>query len=308
MVEKRIAQRRVAVHGLQVIDDVDVEEVVRPRAPDPFLDAVVPRFETAAERRVPGHDAALAVGYAGDVESIGKLFAQRPEPAVFRTIRIAAREHDRIVLVWSQQAFAASARAEHQHGVLTGRRAVTFRLHGKFPEHGGAAGQRAQFLADDLGDDARVDRFGEQRAHDAGQCCPCSRQSGGVRGVLDPVVEVDRGGGAQLQQVTRRQNAHQRAGIVAHGKVANLQPVHAPDGAVGECSGADAGERPRGDGAGRHVQRSLAVAGNPPHHVAFGDDAVVADRSVRFSKIGYQQGADPARDHQVYDLPHGVAR
>ena len=97
--------------------------------------------------------------------------------------------------------------------------------------------------------------FGEQRAHHAGQCCPCSRQSGGVRGVLDPVVEVDRGGGAQLQQVTRRQNAHQRAGIVAHGKVANFQPVHAPDGAVGECSGADAGERPRGDGADRQVQR-----------------------------------------------------
>ena len=77
--------------------------------------------------------------------------------------------------------------------------------------------------------------------------------------MLDRVVEIDRSGGAELQQVARGQHADQHARIVADGKVANFQPIHAPDRAIGECRGADADQRSRGDGFRPAGQSALGV-------------------------------------------------
>ena len=300
--EEFVADRVVAVDGPHVEDDVDVEQILRPRAAHPFGDARLPQIERAAELGILRHDAALAVGHAGGVEEVGEAPAELGKPAVLGAAGLARGEDDGVVLVGGEQALAAAARAEHEQAPWAGRGAQTLCRHRVFREDGGAARHGAQLLADDLRDDAGVEALGDQSVGDGGQRRPGGRHLRRRAGGFEPVVEVDGDAGAQLEHVACRDDAGQPPVLVAHGEVADLQAVHAADGAVGESLGADRGERTRGDLADPASERRFGARRDQAHDVALGDDAVVADRRAGLAGVGDEDRRDAPCHHQRDDL------
>ena len=111
MGEKRLAEREIAMHRPQVEEDVDIEQILRPRAADPVGYALLPMGERAAPQGILRHDPALAIGHARLVEQVGDFFAEPREPAVRRPVRIAFCEDEGVVLIGSEQAFAAWMRS-----------------------------------------------------------------------------------------------------------------------------------------------------------------------------------------------------
>ncbi len=81
--------------------------------------------------------------------------------------------------------------------------------------------------------------------------------------------------------------------------MADVQALHAGDGAIDEGFGGDAGERARGDLADRHFQRLCAMGRDAAHHVAFGDDAVGGQRSIGRAVSRHEDRADAAFGHDV---------
>ncbi len=247
--------------------------------------------------RVLGHHAALAERYSGLVEQRGHARAELGEPAVFRPVRVAFGENDRVVLIGGEKAFAATAGAEDEDSERAGRRAEPVACHRSLGYGRSAPRHRAKLFADDTGDLARVDLLVDERLGDRGQHRPGGRQLSRCLCLLDRVVEIDGGAGPQLEQVSRRDDARELPFLGADGEMADLEPRHAADGAVDERAFANGNQRPRGDVAGFVIEGGGPVAGDAAHHVALRDDAVVADRRVGAHMIRHEDRADAPFRH-----------
>ena len=75
-------------------------------------------------------------------------------------VGLAGFEHDGVVLVGGEQAFAASGRAHDEHGVTARGLAPAIGGHARLGQFAGAAGGGAEFGADHVGDAARFDLLG----------------------------------------------------------------------------------------------------------------------------------------------------
>ena len=122
---ERIRKTELAVHAAQIEEDVDRQEVLRPRTRDPV-----------GHPRLPGRDRA-APGVVASPSRRPCNRARRPRSGYRRrwppsaakywssaSARIAALEHDGIVLIHRQQALAATGRAQHRHRIGAWRLAV----------------------------------------------------------------------------------------------------------------------------------------------------------------------------------------
>ena len=229
------------------------------------------------------------------------VFAEQREPAIFGAAGCTVRKDQRIVLIGGEQALAAPRRSEHDQRIALRRRSVPVRQHLPLREHRRATGHRAKLTGDDRGDVAAAEPFGEQAGGHRLNAGPGAREFCRGLGVADVVAEQQRALRAQAQEVTRRQRANHRAGIVDHAEVANAQAVHPPDRHIGVRIGIDHDERPRHravDGLRKCVVTAL---GEHTQDIALGHDAGISGRRRAVARMHvyrrYPFGRD-LRDHR----------
>ena len=86
------------------------------------------------------------------MQDIRDMGSEHRKPAILLAVRIAAFENHGIVLVHRQQAFTASGRSEHDHGIAAGRSAVAALAQNPLGDHGGLPGERTEFARDHFRD------------------------------------------------------------------------------------------------------------------------------------------------------------
>ena len=182
--------------------------------------------------------------------------------------------------------------------------------------------QRAELARDHRRDVARrTPSATSERRHAAAS--PRRGEAVHIVRLVDLVAERDRLAGAQAQQVARGQRADDVAGLVGDAEMADLEPVHAADGAIDEGVGRDHRERLAREAArpasrahrapcsasARNTSRSVTMpvsAARQPARVG-PSDARTATRSARpsFARAPRQRtfGGDECarRAHDVAD-------
>ena len=199
--------------------------------------------------------------------------AERREPAILFAFWLASFENHGIVLVHRQQAFAASGRSEHDHGIAAWRFALAALPHDPLGDHGGLPGERAEFAGNHFRNVAAGQSFRQQRFRDPRQLRPGHRQLVRVRRIVDLIAERYRLPCAQPQQISRGQCADHAAGFIDDAEMAGLETIHAADGAIDEGIRRNRRERPAHDLPDRQIERGGAEPGDRAQHVTFGDDA-----------------------------------
>ena len=202
------------------------------------------------------------------------MFAERREPLVLRSAGIAALEHNGIVLVHREQAFAAAGGAQHGHGIGTGRLAVARLQHAPLGDHRGLAGQCAEFARHDRGDvDARRALLRAARSATCGSLAQAAPSAGDVSAssISSP---SDTASSARRRNRSRADKAPiTKPGFVGDTEMTDLEPAHATDGAIDEGVRRNGGKRPAHELLDAELERALALDRQRPQHVALGDDA-----------------------------------
>ena len=260
VVPDRLAQRQRTVHRHAIEEDVDVEQVLRPLPAHPAVDRRLPARNAHAPLGIARHHATLAEGHSGGIEHGGNLDPERLEPLVLGGTGLASLVDDGVVLICRQQGFAAAGRAEHKDGIADRRRSLAGLRQARLGKLRGTPRQDADLGADDARDHARIDRVGQQAGCERRQPRPGLRQLGDVAGAVDLIAENDRGRCPVTQQVARRDGAGELALGIAHGEMAEAQPLHAADGAIEEVVLLHRLQRPLGD-CSRSVRPGPPVRG-----------------------------------------------
>ena len=214
------------------------------------------------------------------------MAAKRSEPAILRAVGGTVREHDGIVLIHREQAFPATRRAEDGDRVRTRRRAPPLFAHAPLGEHGGLLRQRAELARDHRRDVAPGQFLGQQGRRDLRQPGPGGAERVHILGLVDAVAERDGLRRAQPQQVARRQGPDHTPDLVDHAEMADLEPVHAPDGAIDEGVGGNGRERLTHELSGRHIEGGRPMLRECAQEVALGDDAGVGRAQIGGVAIG----------------------
>jgi len=79
VVEDPVGQRRIAMDGHAVEEDVDIQQIRWLGMLDPAIDYLAPDRRAVATPGILGHDAAAAIGHADLVERIGHVLAELGE-------------------------------------------------------------------------------------------------------------------------------------------------------------------------------------------------------------------------------------
>src|SRR5262245_10866456 len=91
------AKASISVHGTQIEEDIDCQQILRPGHAHPFLDAAVPCRRRAAPSRVLGHDAARAIRHADLVQGVSDLDTEFFEPSVGCATGLALGKNEGII-------------------------------------------------------------------------------------------------------------------------------------------------------------------------------------------------------------------
>ena len=219
--------------------------------------------------------------------------------AVIMPLALASAMTGSLTRTIAMFSLAAAAGAEHRDREPTRRLAAAGGAHALFAEHGRLAGQGAEFARHHRGDVAAGQAFLQERSRHMRQLGPGARQRAGVAGVLDLVAERDRLAGAQLEQVARRQRAHDGPGVIGDAEMADLEAAHAADGAVHECVGRHGGGRLRHEGFDRLREGRFAAFRQGAQEVAFGHDTGVGRRMGVVTAAGVHIERGDLQPHQA---------
>ena len=224
--------------------------------------------------------------------------AERREPAILGAVRFALGEHDGVVLVHREQAFAAPGRAEHRERVRAGRGALAGLGHALLGQQRGAVRHGAELARDHGRDLAARQAFAREIGCDLRDDAPRRRRD---RSRPAP----DRCGRRAARRPRRAARSRSRA---------ESAPVTRPASSVtprwrtlrrfmrltARYANASAGTVASGRLiASRHRQRERAgaVARDRAQDVALGDDAGVL-RQRRAGRSD-EQRRNPRRGHRV---------
>ena len=195
MLFHQIRQLPVPMNRGHVIEDIDIEDVLRFRAGNPFVDLCRPLPPSPSPTAFPRHDAALAERNTAFIKDCIQVRAEDAEP-VIRAVEVSAVsvvDDQGVVLVGRQHALAAARGAKYQKAAWSRHRAKSVLMHARLGELRRAPREGAHFDADYFGYFAPVEPITKQPARGSRQVAQCGCEFAGIRGRLNAVAKRQRG-------------------------------------------------------------------------------------------------------------------